>query len=90
MSVAGVVGGDAGADRENAGWGGPAVGDGEGFDASAHAFGCCCCSGEVFVGEEEGIVQVAVPLDDGIDAERYELLGDYVLARAEYAGARRD
>jgi hypothetical protein len=29
-------------------------------------------------------VQVAVPLDDGLDAEQYGLLGDYVLARAQY------
>jgi len=35
-------------------------------------------------------VQVAVPLDDGLDPERYDLLGDYVLARREWAGVRRD
>lgn len=47
-----------------------------------------CNDPALFVGEEEGTVQVAVPLDDGLDPERYELLGDYVLARAEGAGVR--
>lgn len=33
----------------------------------------------LFVGEEEGFVAVAVPLDDGIAPEEYDLLADYIL-----------
>lgn len=52
--------------------------------AGVDAIGFADCNDPaLFVGEDEGIVQVAVPLDDGLDPERYELLGDYVLARAQ-------
>jgi hypothetical protein len=51
--------------------------------AGVDAIGFADCNDPaLFVGEEEGTVQVAVPLDDGLDPERYGLLGDYVLARA--------
>ncbi|WP_405138944.1 phosphatase [Nocardia sp. NBC_01388] len=39
-----------------------------------------CNDPALFVGEEEGTVAVAVPLDDGIDPDRYGLLADYILA----------
>ncbi|MFB7717036.1 MULTISPECIES: phosphatase [unclassified Nocardia] len=38
-----------------------------------------CNDPALFVGEEEGTVAVAVPLDDGIDEEEYDLLGEYIL-----------
>ncbi|WP_330179327.1 phosphatase [Nocardia sp. NBC_01503] len=38
-----------------------------------------CNDPALFVGEEEGTVAVAVPLDDGLDAEHYDLLGEYIL-----------
>jgi Phosphatase len=41
-----------------------------------------CNDPALFVGEAEGTIEVAVPLDDGRDPEDYELVGDYVLARA--------
>ncbi|UGT42393.1 phosphatase [Nocardia yamanashiensis] len=40
-----------------------------------------CNDPALFVGEEEGTVRVAVPIDDGIDAEEYDLLAAYVLGR---------
>ncbi|MEV6768426.1 phosphatase [Nocardia sp. NPDC051030] len=40
-----------------------------------------CNDPALFVGEEEGTVSVAVPLDDGIDAEQYDLLAEYILTR---------
>lgn len=40
-----------------------------------------CNDPALFVGEEEGTVAVAVPLDDGIAAEEYDLLGEYILSR---------
>jgi Phosphatase len=36
----------------------------------------------LFVGEAEGTVRVAVPLDDGLAPRHYAAVGDYVLARA--------
>ncbi|HEY3868543.1 MAG TPA: phosphatase [Actinocrinis sp.] len=44
-----------------------------------------CNDPALFVGEEEGAVQVAVPLDDGLDPDSYSPLGDYILARAAQA-----
>ncbi len=41
-----------------------------------------CNDPALFVGEQEGSVLVAVPLDDGLAPEVYEPLGDYVLSRA--------
>jgi hypothetical protein len=59
--------------------------------AGVDAIGFADCNDPaLFVGEEEGTVQVAVPLDDGLDPERYDLLGDYVLARAGRARDHRD
>jgi hypothetical protein len=59
--------------------------------AGVDAIGFADCNDPaLFVGEQEGTVQVAVPLDDGLDPARYELLGDYVLARAEAPGVSRD
>ncbi|QLY29607.1 phosphatase [Nocardia huaxiensis] len=40
-----------------------------------------CNDPALFVGEEEGTVAVAVPLDDGIEPEEYDLLGEYILGR---------
>ncbi|WP_040810295.1 phosphatase [Nocardia concava] len=40
-----------------------------------------CNDPALFVGEEIGTVAVAVPLDDGIDAEQYDLLADYLVGR---------
>ncbi len=40
-----------------------------------------CNDPALFVGEDEGTVAVAVPLDDGIDPEQYDLLGEYILSR---------
>ncbi|WP_067572145.1 phosphatase [Nocardia acidivorans] len=48
--------------------------------AGVDAIGFADCNDPaLFVGEEEGTVAVAVPLDDGIDPERYDLLGEYIL-----------
>ncbi|WP_067813046.1 phosphatase [Nocardia inohanensis] len=41
-----------------------------------------CNDPALFVGEEEGTVAVAVPIDDGIEPEEYDLLGRYILGRA--------
>jgi hypothetical protein len=49
-----------------------------------------CNDPALFVGEEEGTVRVAVPLDDGLAPEQYELLGDYVLARVGSTRASQD
>ncbi|MBS2965053.1 phosphatase [Actinocrinis puniceicyclus] len=58
--------------------------------AGVDAIGFADCNDPaLFVGEDEGTVQVAVPLDDGLEPERYTLLGDYVLARAQYVAAGR-
>lgn len=46
-----------------------------------------CNDPALFVGEYEGTVRVAVPLDDGLDPAVYEPLGDYVLARIDIARA---
>jgi hypothetical protein len=40
----------------------------------------------LFVGEAEGTVRVAVPLDDGLEAAHYDPLGEYVLQRAQRVG----
>lgn len=48
-----------------------------------------CNDPALFIGEDEGTVQVAVPLDDGLEPEQYALLGDYVLARARGVAERR-
>ncbi|MRH89749.1 phosphatase [Nocardia sp. SYP-A9097] len=42
-----------------------------------------CNDPALFVGEEEGTVAVSVPLDDGVDAPEYDLLGAYILAASE-------
>jgi len=44
-----------------------------------------CNDPALFVGEAEGTIEVAVPLDDGLDPEQYDLVGEYVLARATSA-----
>lgn len=50
--------------------------------AGIDAIGFADCNDPgLFVGEEEGTVAVAVPIDDGIDAQEYDLLGDYILGR---------
>ena len=50
--------------------------------AGADAIGFADCNDPaLFVGEHEGLVRVAVPLDDGLEPPVYEPLGDYVLAR---------
>ncbi len=49
-----------------------------------------CNDPALFVGEEEGTVRVAVPLDDGLAPGQYELLGDYVLARVGSTRASQD
>jgi hypothetical protein len=59
--------------------------------AGVDAIGFADCNDPaLFVGEDEGTVQVAVPLDDGLDPEHYELLGDYVLARVGSVHGCRD
>ncbi|WP_459957584.1 phosphatase [Nocardia sp. IFM 10818] len=40
-----------------------------------------CNDPALFAGEDEGTVAVAVPLDDGIAEEQYDLLGEYILTR---------
>lgn len=58
--------------------------------AGVDAIGFADCNDPaLFVGEEEGTVQVAVPLDDGLDPQWYALPGDYVLARALHVAAQR-
>jgi hypothetical protein len=50
--------------------------------AGADAIGFADCNDPaLFVGEAEGVVRVAVPLDDGLEPADYEPLGAYVLAR---------
>lgn len=59
--------------------------------AGVDAIGFADCNDPaLFVGEQEGTVQVAVPLDDGLAPVQYELVGDYVLARVGTARDRRD
>jgi hypothetical protein len=59
--------------------------------AGVDAIGFADCNDPaLFVGEEEGVVRVAVPLDDGLESEEYELLGAYVLARAGLVRERSD
>ncbi len=58
------------------GWCGGAAQDG----VDAIGFADCNDPG-LFVGEEEGTVAVAVPLDDGLDPAVYQPLGDHLLAR---------
>lgn len=57
--------------------------------AGADAIGFADCNDPaLFVGEAEGVVRVAVPLDDGLAPELYDPLADYVLGRvARVAGA---
>lgn len=51
--------------------------------AGVDAIGFADCNDPaLFVGEAEGTVRVAVPLDDGLSPRHYDALGDYVLARA--------
>ncbi|HET9170962.1 MAG TPA: phosphatase [Actinospica sp.] len=50
--------------------------------AGVDAIGFADCNDPaLFVGEYEGVVQVSVPLDDGLAPDAYAPLGDYVLAR---------
>ena len=50
--------------------------------AGADAIGFADCNDPaLFVGEAEGVVRVAVPLDDGLEPADYVPLGAYVLAR---------
>ncbi len=50
--------------------------------AGADAIGFADCNDPaLFVGESEGVVQVAVPLDDGLAPELYDPLAAYVLDR---------
>ena len=59
--------------------------------AGVDAIGFADCNDPaLFVGEQEGTVQVSVPLDDGLDPGKYELLGDYVLARVGSVRGGRD
>lgn len=52
--------------------------------AGVDAIGFADCNDPaLFVGEHEGVVRVAVPLDDGLEPADYAPLGDYVLARLE-------
>jgi hypothetical protein len=44
-----------------------------------------CNDPALFVGEYEGVVRVAVPLDDGLDPAVYSPLGGYVLGLLEDA-----
>ena len=56
--------------------------------AGVDAIGFADCNDPaLFVGEYEGVVRVAVPLDDGLEPAAYEPLGDYVLARIRAARA---
>jgi hypothetical protein len=50
--------------------------------AGADAIGFADCNDPaLFVGEHEGVVRVAVPLDDGLEPAAYGPLGAYLLAR---------
>ncbi|HEX4789544.1 MAG TPA: phosphatase [Actinospica sp.] len=52
--------------------------------AGADAIGFADCNDPaLFVGEHEGVVRVAVPLDDGLAPAAYAPLGAYVLARLD-------
>jgi hypothetical protein len=52
--------------------------------AGVDAIGFADCNDPaLFVGEYEGVVGVAVPLDDGLEPAAYAPLGDYVLGRIE-------
>jgi hypothetical protein len=52
--------------------------------AGADAIGFADCNDPaLFVGEHEGVVRVAVPLDDGLEPAAYAPLGAYVLARLD-------
>jgi hypothetical protein len=62
------------------GWCGGAAQDG----VDAIGFADCNDPG-LFVGEDEGIVRVSVPLDDGLSPAVYEPLGSYVLGRLDEA-----
>ena len=54
--------------------------------AGVDAIGFADCNDPaLFVGEHEGVVRVAVPLDDGLEPAAYTPLGDYVLARLDTA-----
>ena len=54
--------------------------------ASVDAIGFADCNDPgLFVGEDEGIVRVSVPLDDGLAPAVYEPLGGYVLGRIDEA-----
>jgi hypothetical protein len=54
--------------------------------AGADAIGFADCNDPaLFVGEHEGVVRVAVPLDDGLAPAAYAPLGAYVLARLDAA-----
>jgi len=54
--------------------------------AGADAIGFADCNDPaLFVGEHEGVVRVAVPLDDGLEPALYEPLGGHVLARLDDA-----
>jgi len=54
--------------------------------AGADAIGFADCNDPaLFVGEHEGVMRVAVPLDDGLDPAVYEPIGDYVLGRLDDA-----
>ena len=54
--------------------------------AGADAVGFADCNDPaLFVGEREGVVRVAVPLDDGLEPEDYAPIGAYVLARLDAA-----
>jgi hypothetical protein len=54
--------------------------------AGADAIGFADCNDPaLFVGEHEGVLRVAVPLDDGLEPARYAPLGAYVLARLDAA-----
>jgi hypothetical protein len=54
--------------------------------AGADAIGFADCNDPaLFVGEYEGVVRVAVPLDDGLAPELYDPVADYVLGRVSRA-----
>jgi hypothetical protein len=54
--------------------------------AGADAIGFADCNDPaLFVGEREGVVQVAVPLDDGLAPELYDPVAAYVLDRVRLA-----
>ena len=54
--------------------------------AGVDAIGFADCNDPaLFVGEHEGVVRAAVPLDDGLEPAAYTPLGDYVLARLDTA-----